>query len=499
MLCTTAGYFGLVALVALAVLLPAAALAQRRRPGPRAGWRGLSVATAIGLAPLVILFGLSLTSGGEQGVSTVQSVGDLSTYGARIWEFFLPSYRNPVFGPDVSHFLGTHLHGSNFSESSLYVGWIPLLLAAGFVVYALTRRGRLRGDQWLMAASLPPLGVVAVLFSLPSPFLHGAVPGPSRLLWELVPQFRVPARFIALVMTALLPLAALGLEALCRALNGRGGAGRFAAVALCVAAGAGTVTEFWVHAGTSEVGTAPAYYRAVEKAPPGALAEYPLAEAVQAVNSDYLFWQRVHHRSLVNGAATGSFAEAVGQSVINPVSPETPSTLAALGVTAIVVRPTTYFFSGGQPAPQKLGRGYKLLGRYPDGTSVWRVTARPAPAVATFGNGFSFTETPKGQPTSRWMIAPEAPVLLYAWKAGTYKARFDLASYGRPRTVRIEGDGPTRAFGVAGTRQVSVTLRLPRGRSQIRLRAQPGPQKVPDGRLVTVYVSNLRFLPQKTG
>jgi hypothetical protein len=297
-----------------------------------------------------------------------------------------------------------------------------------------------------------------------------------------------------LVMTALVPLAALGLDSLRRFLGERLGRPAIAAAGLCVLAGAITTTEYWIKPQTTNLGPTPQYYNAVEKAPAGTLAEYPLAKSEQAVNSDYLFWQRIHQRPLVNGAAKDTFAEAASQSVIDPLSPETPASLAALGVTVIVVRPTTYFFSGGKPGPAKLGRGYSLAGSYPD-ASVWRVTAPAAPAISTFTTGFSFTETPVGQPTSRWMISPEARVDLYTWEPGTYVARFQVSSYGRPRTLRVIGRNERRAFGVLAPRLVTVTVRLPAGRSSIRLSATPAPEVVPDGRSVSIYMTNWQFLP----
>jgi hypothetical protein len=493
---TTAGYFGLVALVALAVLLPVLALAQRRRVGTGTALRNLVVAGGFALAVPVGIFALSLWGPHGKALATARSVGDLNTYGARPWEYFLPSYRSTVFGGDVRNFLGAHLHGSNFSETSLYVGWIPLVFAVGFVVTAFVRRRTWPFEQKLFAVLFSVLGIGAVIFSLPSPLPKTDIPGPSRLLWQLVPQFRVSSRFVALVMTALVPLAALGLEALRRSLARRGRAGLVASVSVVALAAVGTTVEFWLNTSTSDVSHVPPYYRVVERAPRGNLAEYPLAKAEQAVNSDYLFWQRVHRRPLINGAATNSFAETVGQSVASPVSPETAASLAALGVSTIVVRPTTYAYTGGEPGPTKLGRGYVLLGRFPDGTTVWRVTAAKAPALATFNEGFSFTETPPRQPTTRWMLGSNAKVHLYAWRPGTYLVRFRLASYDKPRVVRIFGRGENvDVLAVAGQRDVTVPVQVPRGHSSVTIATRPGPEQTPDGRFVTLYVSNWQFLP----
>ncbi len=491
---TTAGYFGLIGLVAVAVLLGASALVQQRTVGWLVATRRLLVAGGLSLAvPVLILASAVLGGKGVEAVPGARDVGSLQTYGARSWEYFLPSYRNPWFGDDVGPYLVSHLHGSNFSETSLYVGWVTLVLAAGFLVFAVFRWSELSSLHRFLAAVLPVVVVVAAIFSLPSPISQTSIPGPSRILWEIAPQFRVPARFVVLVMTALLPLAALGLEALRRRIAARPRWGTIAGVALVGAAAVGTTIEFWVERTTTELGAMPAYYRAVESSPDGNLAEYPLTKAEQAPTSGYLFWQRKHRRPLVNGAAADSFAEAAGQSLIDPNSPETPSELAAMGVTSVVVRPTTYSFSSGRPGPARLRRGYRLLGRYPGGTSVWQVVARPAPAISTFTDGFSHAETLAGQPTSRWMISSEASIDLYAWRAGTYRATFLIGSYGVPRVVRFSGEGQTRAVGVSATRAVTLPVSLPSGHSRIDVTANPGPQVAPDGRLVTVYISNWRF------
>jgi hypothetical protein len=89
-------------------------------------------------------------------------------------------------------------------------------------------------------------------------------------------------------------------------------------------------------------------------------------------------------------------------------------------------------------------------------------------------------------------------VNVYTWRPGTYLARFEIASYGHPRVVRVLGGKQSaRAFVVSGPRFVTFPVRLPRGLSKIELAVRPGPEQVPDGRRVTVYVSNWRFSPAK--
>ena len=82
---------------------------------------------------------------GEDGAGLVlaRRTEELVVYGARPWEYLLPSYRHPYFGAEIGPWLLGHLHGSNFSETSLYVGWITIALAAFWLTFAVFRRSQL--------------------------------------------------------------------------------------------------------------------------------------------------------------------------------------------------------------------------------------------------------------------------------------------------------------------------------------------------------------------
>src|SRR5262249_50703739 len=152
--------------------------------------------------------------------------------------------------------------------------------------------------------------------------------------------------------------------------------------------------------------------------------------------------------------------------LVDPVAPGTPAALSTLGVSTILVHPDVYTSLGLQkPAPTALGPGYRLVGRFPDGTSIWRVTAQPAPAFASFGPGFGPSEL-TGREPSRWLEAGDGTIEIYARKAGLYRARLRLASYARTRMVSIEGHGRSRSFLVTpGAIRPSFLVRVPAGRS----------------------------------
>ena len=500
LLWTTSGYFGLIALVALIVPLGAAAYFDWRR----VGWaRSLKRVAVPGIGALVVsglVYVLASSGAGSDAIAPPRPVGELETYGARWWEFVVPAANSARFGDTVDDWLAARLHGSNFSETSLYLGWLTLALAVAFVVWAIARRGALRPELRYATVAFGGTALVGILFSLPSPVV-GDVPGPSQLIWEVTPQFRVPSRFVALVMTGLVPLAALGLNGVTAWVSGRlepGRLGQLAGAAVCVAAGIVTFVELATSppAQMTDLDPLPSEYAVVDRLPQGSLAEYPLASTEHGITSDYLFYRRAHGRRLLNGAPPGSFADDIRQTLVDPTTPGTAESLATMGVTGVVVRPNTYAFTGGPLAvPSTLGHGYRLLRSTPAGNSVWRVIARPASALAAFGPGFYAAETPAAGSTMRWM-GTTGKVQFFASRAGTYRADFSAGTYGRPRVVRIKGrDRSEFVFLTPTQRARSLVLDLPAGRSSVEITARPAAEALPDGRQASAYVSNWRLTP----
>jgi hypothetical protein len=496
---TTSGYFGFMALVAVPALFGTAAVFHAREVGIGRALRRVSVPVAACLAVPAAAYAIASTGTTEAGIAQARGEQELLLYGARPWEFLVPSYRNPQFGDDVDQWLGAHLHGSNFSETSLFVGWLTIVLAAGWLLWALVRRSRLRRETRFATVALVGTIATGLVFSLPSPLPRTDIETPVHLIWQVAPQFRVPARFVALVMTGIVPLAALALDQLGRSASRRiqpRALARVAPVGLALVASILSFVELSIAPPVtlSDLGKTPPEYAPTRKAPPGLLAEYPLAPAGQAINSDYLFWQRVHGRRIVNGARAGTFADSVTQTLVDPTTPATAESLATLGVSVIVVRPSVYAFAGGgRPAPNALGPGYRRLAKIATGSTVWQVTAEAAPAIAAFGANFHVVESLTPRSTMRWM-GDAGRIELYAPKAGTHIATFAMASYARPRRVRIEGAGASRVVDVPGNfKTISLPISLPRGRSSLLLTTDPSAEALPDGRLATVYMTNWGF------
>ena len=97
-----------------------------------------AIAALLVVLYLVTFYVLSMSVPNDQGSLRTNSVAELNTYSARPLEYIIPNQSNPVFGSLTSHYLQTHLHGSNFAESTLYLGISGLILAA-IAVYAAAR------------------------------------------------------------------------------------------------------------------------------------------------------------------------------------------------------------------------------------------------------------------------------------------------------------------------------------------------------------------------
>lgn len=495
-LCMTSGYFGLMGLITATVLLAAAVVTAER--GARARWAGHAVVAAAGaVLAMGLIFGLSRLGTGRGTFGAPGPPSELQAYGVRLHEFLVPPVSSSYFAAETAPFLLARQHGSNPSESAIYVGLLTIALALGWLVWALGS-GRRRGPatRFLLVA-LPAVVAVAIILALPHP-LHVAgyrVPAPSRLVFAVVPEFRVLSRWSVVVMAALVPMAALGLGRLAAAASAavrRRGAPTGLATSAALAVGAVAIVLTHVELATrrapvAPLATAPPEYALLDRAPRGIVAEYPLEPAAQAVTSDYLVWQREHGRRLLNGAPAGSTADAFRAGLVDAAAPGTAPGLAALGVSVIV----------DHRAAAAPGPGFALVGRASDGASVWRVVARPGVAVG-YGTGFNPPEVQPDGRVFRWMSLPTSDVVVFTRRPGRRTFRFSAGSYGAPRTLTLTGPGFRRTFRVGPTARFAFTARLPAGLSRVALTVRPGPQPIPDGRMVAVYMSDWTVTPAAT-
>lgn len=459
----TSGYFGGMAVITVIAFSVGAALTARdRRPLRLAGG-------AIGAAILASgLVGIASYASGANAAAGIQREADaLTPYGLRPLELVVPAANHIVF--DLHSFWARHMHGSpNLTEITNYLGLVTFALAIGWLVVVVRRRNGMAA----ITAGLVCTFVVGFLFALPSPV--AGIPMPSKLLWHVLPAFRVPSRWDALLMTALLPLAALGLQSVRRV------AGVAAVVVVMGLSFFELATHRVAHFRTVPV---PPEYTALERdTPNGILAEYPLG-----YSDIYRLWQRVHGRPLVNGAPDGSLADQARFMVLDPAQPGTAPTLALLGVTAVAIHTGGPADTPLQPRDPASTPGYRLVGRFPDGSSVWAVVAPPAPALVTFPGGFAAPRLEAGDVVGYPLVATSGVALLElrAKAPGVVRLVFDATAPKGERQFRIQDAQGEHPFTFNTSMHFDMTVEVPRGVSGLVLKVDPAPTSEADAVVLT--------------
>ncbi|CAN5273468.1 hypothetical protein BH18ACT12_BH18ACT12_08410 [soil metagenome] len=454
----TSGYFGGMAVITVIAFTVGAALTTPARRGLRLA--GGAVGAAL-LASGLVAIG-SYASGANAGAGINRDASALAAYGLRPLELVVPPVNHLLF--DLESFWRRHMHGSpNFTEITNYLGLLTIVLAIGWLVLVIRRRNGMKA----VTAGLATAFVVGFLFALPSPV--AGISMPSKLLWNVLPAFRVPTRWDPLLMTVLLPLAALGLQAV----------KRLAGLAVVGVAIVLSVLELSTHrVGHFRTVPVPATYTALERGTPeGIVAEYPLG-----YSDLYRLWQRVHGRPLVNGAPEQSLADQARLMVLDPAEPGTAQSLSLLGVTTIAFHPRGSADTPVPPREPTPTAGYQLVGRYPDGSSVWKVVAPAAPAFVMLSGGFALPRRLEDGAIGYPLIASGGVALLEvrAKEPGIIRLVFDATSPSGSRELRIQDDQGEHPLSISGSMHFDLNVEVPRGVSQLVLKIDPAPTSEAD-------------------
>lgn len=468
----TFGYFGAMAVIGALTFATAAGAVLARAQGV-AYATGRALVLAAGVLGGTIAIALVSLPGRVAGGITVQRVeGELSVFGARPGEYLLPAVDNPLLG-----FLGSRFrddHGSNPAETTLFLGWLTVILAIIWLGRTLLSRRALSTTAAATTAGLATACLAALAFSAPSPIGVGGGKlftwTPSWWLFQVLPEIRVPSRFVVLVAASLVPLAALGLQVVSERVRAYARTPRtarsLASATATVAVAASIVELFPSVSAPVEADRPPLIYEAIERTPDGILAEYSLIEA-----SDYRFWQRLHGRPLLNGAREGTAADDLRRGLVDPGAPGTAETLALLGVTAIATRADALDYTDDVPDVPNAdwGPGYALVARFPDGSSVWQVVARPAPAVAILrGPGFGEPQRPRGDFIGRPLTARTGEIELRARTAASIRVSFVASSASASAEVlRVTGSSGEVSARLRRRTSVSFVVAVPRGVSRV--------------------------------
>lgn len=330
-----------------------------RRVGAVVGAAGCAL---VALAPIALTY---LSSSAALGASLTRSSSDIVQYAARPWEYVLPMRTHPVFGSVFGDWQDRHLHGSNFSEQSLFIGWVVLAgIAAAAILFLRSRRWR--GEEirpglsrGLVVAMLFGLLLTATAFAAPATTYIGShpIPFPSRVVYHFIKLWRVYARFFVVLHLGAVLLASLVLAdvttKLSRQRTRQLTLGLVAALVLFESA-VGWSPQWWTFRASPDI------YRFVKQQPGDVLAEYPLEPISIAPNNEFLTWQVVHEKQLFNVRNDGTPQAALRRGLFGLGDPQTIPVLRRLGVDLVVVRPDNYRGPITTPAPD----GVELIRRF---------------------------------------------------------------------------------------------------------------------------------------
>ncbi|MCM8765635.1 MAG: YfhO family protein [Candidatus Omnitrophica bacterium] len=281
---------------------------------------------------------------------------DLFTQSAKPLSYLLPAAVHPLFGKFTQRFIGSSLYGISFTEHTLYLGWVPIILS--FIAYRYWRKKRRAPAYQNTSAPEHPatsedfyigffifLAIVACSFSQPPWWKFGPLKiyMPSFFMYKILPMFRAYCRFGIVVMLAIAVLAGFGLKEILSKRSTRAPehrSTRFIVTGLFCGL---VLFEFWNWPPYKviDVSKVPeVYYWLKEKPGDFVIAEYPLDS--DSPDEMYRFYQTVHEKKIINGTIPGTYANKVAQEVRNLSEPRTAGILKWMGVKYVLVHREDY-------------------------------------------------------------------------------------------------------------------------------------------------------------
>jgi len=456
-------YFALIGLFLWGTIIVVIVAVRFRADGWHAAlgqlWQGLVGSV---WAPVLILgyaYIVGLTTADEylkarQGAG----VSQLYLYAARWFEFIDLPGLNPYFGTSSQRLFSNDLHLNMTGEGPLFVGFLTIAMAAGFVIYAIWRRDSLTATERVVVLLGIATVVVGVVMSLSTRHSIGglSIPPPAEIIFRIQPGWRVYSRFIVIVMFGLLAVAALGLDRLTARVPAWGRPVLIAAVL-----GASYV-ELAYPLPVLKIGPTPSGYAALAKLEPGAiLAEYPMAADDEAASHQYIYWQTIHRHPLVNGAPVGSAADALREDILSLRDPSVAPLLASAGVKLVAISDNSTAGPGLTPVDPAANLQPRL----------YRVTAAPANGVALFRTGVYASAVGTHGRVERWILASPSTVDVIVRSAGTYGVTAVVSSRRYSRMMVLTSPGGT------------VRVPVPPGRTEVHFQLR---RLLPGTNVVTV-------------
>lgn len=340
------GYFGLIIAV---VILTFIFIYNRMQPkeikvggqNSRRRWEVSVSVVVIGLAFITLAAFPFIANWSKVKSTGYKQIEQLYVYSARPLEYLMPSIDNPVFGSFVENISSQKLHNSNFVEQTIYLGFIPLILAAIAIFYARNDANERR--RFVVYFGLVG-AITALLFSAPPTieFLGISIPMPSYIAHKFVPIVRVYARFAVFVIFFVALLAGIGLTRLLEKI--RSGRSKAILIVTILALVAIEFTNVPPWRFVPVTGSAiPKVYHWLAKQPGDIIvAEYPLASSEEYPTTEYLFYQRIHNKRLLNGGYPNSRADRVRQTLVDLEQPSLGEKINKIGIKYLIVHRSRY-------------------------------------------------------------------------------------------------------------------------------------------------------------
>lgn len=315
----------------------------------------------------------------------VRSFNYLFTHSARPLSYLLPSSAHPVFGNFTKSMFGSMLYGRNSIEQTLYLGWIPLILC--FIAFRAWKRKRINKksnnkDDFIIGLLLFS-GVLGFLFSLP-PYINllfFKIYLPSFFMYKILPMYRAYARFGVLVMLAVSILSGFGFKYIFDKIKLSKVKILFTTLIIGL-----VLFEFTSipPLRVTDISNPPKVYEWLAKQEGDfVIAEYPMAEEGMGeaqMDYDFIFYQRIHQKPLINGASIGSKGYKIREMIARLDKSSTPGILKYLGTDYIVVHLDKYKTTKaadikGQVPNFSRQSGLKLIKDFGD-VQVYGITAK---------------------------------------------------------------------------------------------------------------------------
>ena len=271
---------------------------------------------------------------------------------ARPLSYLLPASTHPIFGKFTKSMFGSLFYGRGSIEQTLYLGWVPPILA--FIAFRQWKHKRLHADQYpkyLYSKENFYIGFfvfsawLAFVFSMPPVVDLGLfrLYLPSYFTYKIFPMFRAYARFGVIVSLCVSILAAYGIKFILEKIKTKKAQWFFFAFILLT-----IMFEFTNMPPTrvTDLTKFPEVYAWLKQQPGDLIiAEYPMINQTPGeawTNYNYLYYQTKHEKRLVNGASLGTKAFEIKKKILKVEDKATPGILKTLGTKYVILHTDLY-------------------------------------------------------------------------------------------------------------------------------------------------------------